>query len=207
VIPLNIILCLVLCGLFLLIKKYKVSQNIRKFYFVKTVLLQSLFEGNVIYLVYVCFGHLQSSFSFHFGDKLSLAFTVLFLWVTVVFTFCFYQMVGYFLGKRACYFIYCYYRCDYSYHYLTLKNLVRNFLRGSIFYFLRDYLAEEFILLSVVEVGLVLCSIALQSYKKIFISKTFYSLWLIYHSLFILLNFSLYFGFLADNFYYDPGLK
>ena len=35
--------------------------------------------------------------------------------------------------------------------------------------------------------------------KQIFISKTFYSLWLNYHLLFILLNFSLYLGYVYEG--------
>lgn len=42
VIPKNILVCVILYVLFSLLKKYKISQHLRKFYFIKTVLLQTL---------------------------------------------------------------------------------------------------------------------------------------------------------------------
>ena len=135
-IPLNIIACLILCALFLLLQQHKISQFLRKFYFIKSILLQTLIEGNLVYLVYVCFGHLSTAFHFRFADRLSLAFTVVFLWGIVLFSLTFYILVGRFLQSKACYFLYCYYRCTSGYFFITIKNLVRNFLRGATFYFL-----------------------------------------------------------------------
>jgi hypothetical protein len=136
VVPLNIVACLVLYFLFYLVKNYKVSKYLRKFYFIKTALLQILLEGNIVYFTYVCFGHLTTSFTFEFGDKISLFFTVLFLFLLVIFTFGFYPLMGSFLLKKSSYFLYSCYRCYPGYTYLSVKNLIRNFLRGTVFYFL-----------------------------------------------------------------------
>ena len=133
--PENILLCLLLYCLFLISHKYKVSQFVRKFYFIKIVLLQTFIEGNVAYFSYVCFGHLSTPFTFQFGDKLSLIFTTFVLWIVIMFCFAFYPLVGYFLQKKAGYFLSYAYRCNPGYLSLSLKNLIRNFLRGSVFYF------------------------------------------------------------------------
>ena len=133
-------------------RKYRISRFLRKFYFIKSVLLQVLIEGNVVYFTYVCFGHLSTSFSFQFGDKVSLLFTVVFLFVVVVFTFAYYLLVGHFLQEKAGYFIYCYYRCNSGYFLLSTKNLIRNFLRGAVFYFLHEFYLQELSLLSSIEV-------------------------------------------------------
>ena len=140
-VPQNILIGLTLYFLFIIIRNYKVSQYVRKYYFGKTVLLQTLVEGNVIYFVYVCFGHFSTSFSFQFGDKISLAFTLAFFLFITVSVFVFYSLAGEFLQQRAGYFIYNYYRCNEGLFVITVKNLVRNFLRGSIFYFLHEFYA------------------------------------------------------------------
>ena len=63
------------------------------------------------------------------------------------------------------------------------------------------------ILLSLIEVAIIAISITLESTKKVFISKTFYCLWILYHALFILLNLSLQFGEACDTIYPDSYLK
>lgn len=138
-IPENILSCLALFFLFKILQKYKISQYFRKFYFLKPILFQSLIEGNVCYFVYVCLGHLSVSFSFKFEDKACLGLTVFFLWIILMFSFCFYVLVGHFLREKACYFIFCFYRCNAGYFYLTIKNLSRNLLRGTIFFFFHEY--------------------------------------------------------------------
>lgn len=40
----------------------------------------------------------------------------------------------------------------------------------------------------------------MQQRSRIFVSKTFYCLWLTYHLLFVVLNLSLYFGFVCNEF-------
>lgn len=137
-IPSNTLVCLILYFLFNILRKYKISQYLRKFYFFKSVLFQTLIEGNVIYFVYVCLGHLSTPFHFRFGDKMSLSFTLAFFWIVIMFTFTFYILIGSFLKKQASYFIYCYYRCNSGYAFVTAKNLLRNFLRGFAFYYFHD---------------------------------------------------------------------
>ena len=80
-----------------------------------------------------------------------------------------------------------------------MKNLIRNFLRGIIYYFLHELYLEELIMLSVIEVIEAVITILVESKKKVFISKIFYSLELVINFLFVLLNFSLYFGVACDT--------
>ena len=148
--PSNILLSLVLYFLYLLLKNYKISHYLRRFYFFKTNLFQTLLEGNVIYFTYVCFGHFQTSFHFHFGDKVSLTFTTVFFGVIVLFTFTFYFLTGRYLGKKSKYFTSFVHRCNSGLFFLTFQNLIRNFLRGSVFFFLYYLYLEQLILLSVV---------------------------------------------------------
>lgn len=136
--PINIITSLLCYFLFLEIMRFKISQFIRKFYFLKTTLLQTTLEGSMSYFAYVCFGHLSMAFSFVFVDKAALTFTVVFLWGLLMFSLTFYLLVGYFLRQKAYHFIYCMYRVHEGYIFITVKALLRNFVRGAIFYFLCD---------------------------------------------------------------------
>ena len=191
-IPENFLTCLVFCLLFRVLSQYKISQHLRKFYFLKTIFAQTLIEGNVIYFTYVCFSHLGTSFFWRFGDKVSLVFTIVLLWGLILFTLVYYPLVGYFLRQKASYFIYCYYRCNSGYFFLNVKNLGRNFLRGAVFYFVDNFFLEEIALLCLIEAAVIVLTIYLESHKKIFLNKIFYLLWLTYHFLFVLLNLALY---------------
>lgn len=133
--PLTLACCLALYFLFLQLRQYKISQFLRKYFFIKATLFQTLLEGSVSYFVYVCLGNLELSFSFKFGDRLSLLFAVLFFWAVLLFSFAFYLLLGHYLRKRACYFIFCMYRSYEGHFYLTLRNLVRNLGRGAVFFF------------------------------------------------------------------------
>lgn len=119
------------------------SQLFRRYYFFGPVLLQTLFEGNIAYFTYCCFNHLSNAFSFKFADKLALLFTVLFLFIVLIISICFYFIVGELLKNKSCYFIHCFYRCHKSYCYLMMYNMLIEFVKGSIHYFLAgkyDYL-------------------------------------------------------------------
>lgn len=115
--------------------------------------------------------------------------------------------MGHFLQEKAGYFIYCYYRCNSGYFLLSTKNLVRNPLRGAVFYFLHELYLEELLLLSVAEALVLVILIVWESTAEAFVSKVFYCLELIYHFLFILLNLSLYFGSAAESTYFAEELK
>lgn len=103
-IPQNILFCLILYGIFHILKNYRISQRIRKFHFLKTVIIIVIFQENLCFLVFICFSHIQHPFSFNFADKLSLTFTVLFLFGCFFFTFAFYFLVFRYLGKKSSYF-------------------------------------------------------------------------------------------------------
>lgn len=190
--PINCASCLLLYFLFLATVKFKISQLFRKFYFFKATLLQTIFEGSISYFVYVCFGHLSMAFAFGFADKAALMLTVAFLWGLLAFSLTFYLLIGYFLGAKAYHFLYCMYRVHESYIFITAKMLLRNFVRGAIFFFLHDFYEIELLLLSAVELAVILAALALETRNRIFVSKTFYCLWLFYHFSFILLNTALH---------------
>ena len=191
-IPENILICLGLYLLFKILSQHNISRYLRKFYFIKTALLQALIEGNVAYFAYVSFGHLQTSFNFSFKDKFSLVFTVVFLWFIVLFSFAYYPLVNFFLKKKAGYFLSYVYRCDSGCFFLTIKNLVRNFLRGAIFYFLHEFHEKQLIFLLVTQVVIIVLALYFQQKKHIFFSKSFFCLALSYHTLFAFLNLILY---------------
>lgn len=198
-IPLVIVTCIALDQIFRILSTRKISSYLRKYFFLKTTIIQTLLEGNIAYFTYVCFGNLNLSFSFYFVDKILIGTTVVFLWVIVLFSLIFYPLIGKYLKKRAGYFIYCVYRFNPGYYFIQIKLLLRNFMRGAIFYFLHSsYVAELFLLLGV-EVMVLVITLILQQKQNIFISKSFYSMFLVYHFLFIFHNLSLYFGYICDS--------
>ena len=138
---------------------------VRRYYFFKSVLLQSLLEGNLPYFVYLSFSHLNHAFSFTFFDKLSLIFTLLFLIVVLLFSIAFYLMIGKSLKKTSCYFIYCLYRCASAFKFLTVNNLIRGFLRGSIHFFLHNYYGYQIASLCAVELLVIGITIATEKSK------------------------------------------
>lgn len=187
----SILFCLVLYLLFYLIRNYSVSKYIRKFYFIKTILVISILEENLSYFVFVCFENLSQAFSFHIADKFSLIFTVLFLFSLVIFCLCFYLGVFRYLDKQAGYFAEFTYRESAGFLYKTLQILIRNFLRGMAFCFFHEQYKNQLIALCLVEITMITITIALQAAYKIFISKTMLSLNLFYYFLFLLLNLTL----------------
>ena len=88
-----------------------------------------------------------------------------------------------------------------------VKKLVRNFVRGAIFFLFHEYYPEQLILLTIVEAIIVVLIFLLEATKGIFISKIFYIEWLVYHCLFIPLNMSLYLSYLCDTVYKDAAHK
>ena len=149
-VPQNIVICLIFYLLFRLTSKYKISVYFRKFYFIKSALIQTLIEGNVCYFCYVCLSHLSTPFSFQFGDKLSLGFTVVFFWVILMFCFLFYFLITRYLKKKAGYFLSYVYRCNHGCMILSIKNLIRNLLRAAVFYFFHEFYGTQIILLIVI---------------------------------------------------------
>lgn len=207
IVPLTILISLFLYLIFRLLSKYQISKYVRKYYFIKTVIPLLLIEGNMVYFTYISFGHLCLAFSFTWRDKLALVFTTLFFGLVVILAFSFYSLLGEFLKQKTGYFLNCYYRIHLGYFLLTSKNLVRNFLRGIIYYFLHEFYLQELILLSIIEVIEAVITILVESKKRVFISKIFYSLELTINFLFVLLNFSLYFGVACDTIYSDSAMK
>ena len=123
-IPSNIILCLIFYWIFRALSKYKISILFRRYYFFTGTLLQILFEGNVAYFTFCCFNHLGQAFSFRFSDKLSLLFTIAFLFILLILSLTLYFFIGKLYQKQSSYFIYCLYRCQYSYLFLVMYKMV-----------------------------------------------------------------------------------
>ena len=189
--PQNVLFCVCLYLLFRVVRKYKIRKYIRKFYFLKTVLAMVLLEENLDYFVFVCFSHLQNSFSFKISDKLASIFTILFLCGLILFTCCFYMLTSKYLGRRAGCFADFTYRENAGFWYKTLCLIIRNLLRAKAFYFFHYQYVNLLLALSLIEVIVIFLSITIQSLYKIFLCKTAYALSLIYSFIFILFNFSL----------------
>ena len=149
--PQNILFSLALFFLFHLLKEHRVSKFIRKFYFLKTTLVLVLWESNFTYFLYVCFSHLRHPFCFNFADKVSAAFTVVFLCTLLLFSFCFYLLISEYLGKKAGHFSEVTYRESAGFWYKTLQLSIRNLLRAVVFCFFQYNYAHQLALLSLVE--------------------------------------------------------
>lgn len=134
-VPQNILLCSGLYFLFILLQKWKVSKYIRKYCFFKTTLIVISLESNLAYFVYICFLNLQNAFSFNLVDKISLSFTVIFLFVLFILGLTFSMLIFKYLGKQASYFNDSAYRESASFVYRSV-TLIRNILRGVIYSFL-----------------------------------------------------------------------
>lgn len=197
-VPQNILLSFGFYILFYFSRQSKISKYIRKFYFLKTTLVIVLLEGNLNYLVFVCFSHLRQAFSFNVADRLSLIFTSLFLFALVHFSLVFYILVFKYLGKNAGLFSDFAYRESASFWHKT-STLMRNFLRGVIFCFLEHHYTTQLIMLSIIEIIMIACSITIQSLHGIFISKTIYRLGVLYSLLLIALNLNLLSEDLVDE--------
>ena len=122
-VPSNLLICFICYWIFKAIYKFKVSILFRRYYFFTGTIIQILFEGNISYFTFCCFNHLGHSFSFSFADKLSLLFTVMFLFIVLMLSISFYFLIGHLYKKLSSYFIYCFYRCNQSYWYLMMYNM------------------------------------------------------------------------------------
>lgn len=142
--------------MFRLLNRYNVSRYLRSFYFIKSVIIQSCIDGNQAYFFYVCFSHLSYPFAITIIDKFCLVLTLLFLLFLVLFSLTYYFLLGEFLKKESCYFIFCLYRFTPSYLMLTIKFSVRSMLQGVIHFFFYYHYGTEIILLCLVEVAVIL---------------------------------------------------
>ena len=104
VVPQSILFCVSLCLIFHLLRNYRISKYIRKFCFLSSTLAVAILESSLGYFIFVCLSHVLQSFSFKLVDKLSLSFTVIFLFSLFLFSFSFYILVFKYLGKQASYF-------------------------------------------------------------------------------------------------------
>ena len=129
-------MCFIFYQIFKAIYKYKASTIFRRYYFFGPAFLQIIFEGNIAYFTFCCFNHLTNAFSFRFADKLSLLFTIMFLFILLLLSVCFYLCIGKLLEKKSCYFIYSFYRCHQAYCYLAVYNMTFEFIKGCLHYFL-----------------------------------------------------------------------
>lgn len=155
-------------------RKYKSGRFLHKFYFIKATFLQTIFEGNLSYFVYACFNNLSVPFSFNYADRLALSLTITFFFVVILFSFTFYYLICEFLQMHASYFMFGVSWSRYDCYLITIKNLLRNFTRGAIFYFMQEMFTYELLLLGLVEIIVVSSALALQRVGRIFVSKLFF---------------------------------
>ena len=148
--------------LFQLLRKYRISKFLRRFYFIKTVLAVTVLEENLGYFVFICFSNIsQLAFTFNMADKLSLGVTLLFLFCLCFFSFCFYFLTGKYLGKKASYFAESTYRENAGFSYKIIQLLLRNILRAlAFFYFFQQY-RIQLVLLILVEILVMILSIVI----------------------------------------------
>ena len=147
-VPLMLLIFLLQYALFMMTKKCKkINKFFRPSYVIKTTISLFLFEQNSSYLVYICFGHIKNSFTFAFFDKLSLAFTVSFLFCLISFSGAFYFLIEKYLKNKSRYFRINVLRSLAGNCFCTAKAL-RYFLRGCVYSFLNDKYKIEVGLLS-----------------------------------------------------------
>ena len=73
---------------------------------------------------------------------MALVLTVSFLWAILVFSFCFYGLTKYFLRKKSKRYFQPISQTLGGQIFLSGRNLIRNFARGAVFFFLyENYLA------------------------------------------------------------------
>lgn len=130
-------------------------------------------------------------------DKISLFITIIIFFIISIFSLTYYFLVGR-LKKCASYFIYNCYRCHESYIYLTAKNLMRNFIRGAIFYYLNDCYIYMLLCLGIVEIIVIIIAVIIQLRSYTFISKIIFSLEVINHLTFSIFNLALYFEYFCE---------
>ena len=136
--PQTLILCLVFRKVFNLLFNYKISILFRRFYFTPCVLIQMLVETNLAFFTYLIFKQIGVAFSFQFTDKIFLALSILIFGIFLVFSLCSYFIGNQIYGKGFGYFIYCYYRCFPAMGYITIKYILRGFLKGAIHHFFHE---------------------------------------------------------------------
>ena len=150
------------------------------------------FEGNIAYFTFCCFNHLTNAFSFKFADKLTLLFTVMFLFIMLVLSISFYFIIGQLLKKKACYFIQCFYRCHKAYCYLAMYNMFIEFVKGALHYFLLNKYGYLMACLCALECFIIIYTIYMEKIHEIFIpsqcsraifATTFVSYCSTYHSI------------------------
>ena len=118
-----------------------------------------------------------------------MVISILFFFVCILFAIAYYFYVQS-LKQQACYFIDCLYRCNATFYYLMIKFSLRSVLKGCIHFYLHSNFFIEMLSLAGVE-GMVLVATLLMELKwEIFISKVMFHTYLLYHSLYCLLNLS-----------------
>ena len=189
--PSTIILCLFLYT-FYRITKNSVNKYFRGFYFLKTMIIFSLFDQNLSYLVYVCFSHLNMPFTFKFIDKISLLFTIFVLLCLLTFSLNIYFLTGKYLKKSTRHFHSRLHSCFPSYMFLTIKNSFRSFLRGAIYLFLHHQYTKEVAVLGIFEFLITLITLLFQNKAIIFKTKSLFCRYIFYHFFFSVLNFTFF---------------
>ena len=191
-IPQTIVLTLFLKAVFYCIYQKKISIYIRRYFFTAACLWQILIEGNIAYFTYIFFRQMMVGFSSKFVDKVFLGASIVAFGCILLIAFCSYLMFNKYYGKTFGYFIYCFYRSLPSMVLLTVRFFVRGFIRGVIHSTLHYKYGVAITLLCLLE-GLVIATIIyLEKKYKVFINRTMFCVFLLYHFLLILFNLVIY---------------
>ena len=192
-IPQTIAIALILRCIFLKIWESPFSIYLRKFYFLPPTILQALFEGNLAYFTYLAFNKLfNASFSFAFVDKVDMALSVVLLFLCMVYSFSFFFLISHFYKKQAGYYLHSAYRCEAGLLALMIKFPVRGMLRGFFFSFFYNLYGWQIFSLSLIEAAVVICLLAVEACRGVFIKKNLFCMYILYHVAFIVLNLALY---------------
>ena len=122
---------------------------------------------------------------------MSQGFTILFYGFIFIFSISFFFFTYFYYKKLAQYFIHEVFRTFPAVSYLTLKIPIRAILKGAIHSFLHYNYFWEMISLILIEIFVILFGILAQIKYKIYLTKTHWIFYMLYHLNFIFINFLL----------------
>ena len=131
-------------------------------------------------------------FAFSFYDKIAMGISIIFYFTVLFCSIAFYYVANVYLRKKMGYFIYCFYRCMPALTYIAVNFFFRGVVCGAIHHFFHNSYGKLILSLCIVEILMLIFTIAVEKMGKIFFTQSSFSLFLTYHFIMILLNCSLY---------------
>ena len=204
-VPQMLILCLVLWRIFLCIKNFKWSVYLRRYCFTPNY-VQIVLEPNISYFTYLFFNQTKNFFAFNFWDKISLAFSVVFMMIVLLCSICFFILVNEFYEKKSGYFLHNFYRTPKGILYATLRINIRGLIYGMLHSLLYEYYTELMVSLIAIEFIFLVVSAYLEMTDKVYLARIHFWLEEFYHLLLILLNLALLYEYKYSAEEDDQGL-